>query len=259
MNDAYVARASGTSAAMVPRIVEVLASDPDLGEGLDGARLRQAQRELLADTAVAFEGEWQPAETAEGVRGGIGLLVLEGLLVRRVGHVGRFGAEILGSGDLLRPWQRDGEEVTLPFDVSFRVIEQTTLALLDLRFAARAAAYPEVTSALVGRAMHRSRSLAVQMAIAHYPTIDRRLRLLFWHFADRWGRVTPDGILMRLRLTHQLLADVVAARRPSVSTALAKLSREELVVHRRDGWLLLGDPPVEMSTPRSSERALHLR
>jgi CRP-like cAMP-binding protein len=40
-------------------------------------------------------------------RGGYGLLVLEGLLLRRVGIEGRYGAELLGPGDLLRPWQRD--------------------------------------------------------------------------------------------------------------------------------------------------------
>jgi predicted GNAT family acetyltransferase len=32
------------------------------------------------------------------------------------------------------------------------------------------------------------------MAIAHYPRIDRRLLMLMWHLADRWGRVTPNGI-----------------------------------------------------------------
>jgi hypothetical protein len=78
----------------------------------------------------------------------------------RVGRVGHFGAELLGPGDIMRPWQHDGEDVTLPFGTRFHVIEQSVLALLDLRFAARAAPYPEVTGALVGRAMQRSRTLA---------------------------------------------------------------------------------------------------
>jgi CRP/FNR family cyclic AMP-dependent transcriptional regulator len=199
-----------------------------------------------ASTAVAFEGPWDPEEEAESVRGGIGLLLLQGLVVRRVGRTGRYGAELLGPGDLMRPWQHDGEDVTLPFDTTFRVIDQALLALLDLRFAARAAAYPEVGSALIGRAMQRSRTLVVNMAIAHYPRIDRRLLMLMWHLADRWGRVTPEGIRIPLRLTHQLLADLVASRRPSVTSALQQLTHEGHISKLGDSWLLHGEPPSEL-------------
>jgi CRP/FNR family transcriptional regulator, cyclic AMP receptor protein len=233
-------------AAMAAHLAQVLVRDPDLGAGLEGLRLQRAERDLIAPTVVAFEGPWDPEETGESVRGGIGLLLLEGLVVRRVGQTGRYGAELLGPGDLMRPWQHDGEDVTLPFDTSFRVIEQAQLALLDLRFAARAAPYPEVGSALIGRAMQRSRTLVVNMAIAHYPRIDRRLLMLMWHLADRWGRVTPDGIRIPLRLTHQLLADLVASRRPSVTSALQLLTHEGHIAKHGDAWLLHGEPPVEL-------------
>jgi CRP/FNR family transcriptional regulator, cyclic AMP receptor protein len=226
-------------------LANVLAREPDLAAGLEGERLQRAERDLIASTVMAFEGPWEPASEGEGARGGIGLLLLEGLVVRRVGRTGRYGAELLGPGDLMRPWQHDGEDVTLPFDTSFRVIEVATLALLDLRFAARAAAYPEVTGALVGRAMQRSRTLAVNMAIAHYPRIDRRLLMLMWHLADRWGRVTPDGIRIPLRLTHQLLADLVASRRPSVTSGLQQLVREGHISKLGDAWILHGEPPGE--------------
>jgi CRP/FNR family transcriptional regulator, cyclic AMP receptor protein len=231
---------------MARGVAQVLVRDPDLAAGLDGERLRKAQRDLIAATVVAYEGPWDPEAEAEGVRGGIGLLVLEGLIVRRVGRAGRHGAELLGPGDLMRPWQHDGEDVTVPFESSFRVIERSLLALLDLRFAACAAPYPEVTGALVGRAMERSRTLVVNMAIAHYPRIDRRLLVLMWHLADRWGRVTPEGIRITLRLTHQLLADLVAARRPSVTSALQQLSHEGLISKHGDSWILHGAPPTEL-------------
>jgi hypothetical protein len=67
---------------------------------------------------------------------------------------GRYGAELLGPSDLLRPWEHDGED-TLPVETSFRVIERLTVALLDLKTAARMAPYPQVTGALVGRAPFR--------------------------------------------------------------------------------------------------------
>src|SRR3954451_4928992 len=192
---------------MAAHPVHVLVHDPDLAAGLEGERLRRAERDLVAATVVAFEGPWNPEEAGASVRGGIGLLLLEALVVRRVGRTGRYGAELLGPGDLMRPWQHDGEDVTLPFDTSFRVIEQALVALLDLRFAARACAYPEVGSALIGRAMPRSRTLVVNMAIAHYPRIDRPLLMLKWHLASSGARVKRHGIRIPLRLTHQLLAD----------------------------------------------------
>jgi CRP/FNR family cyclic AMP-dependent transcriptional regulator len=224
----------------------VLVRDPDLAGTLEGERLRRAERDLVAATTVAFEGAWDPEEQSESVRGGIGLLLLEGLVVRRVGRTGRYGAELLGPGDLMRPWQHDGEDVSLPFDTSFRVIDQTLLAVLDARFAARAAPYPEVASALIGRAMQRSRTLVVNMAIAHYPRIDRRLLMLLWHLADRWGRVTPEGIRVPLRLTHQILADLVASRRPSVTSGLQRLVQEGHISKLGDNWLLHGEPPTEL-------------
>jgi CRP/FNR family transcriptional regulator, cyclic AMP receptor protein len=231
---------------MASSVAHVLVRDPDLAVALDGERLRSAQRDLVAHTVVAFEGPWTPEAEGEGVRGGIGLLLLDGLIVRRVGRVGRHGAELLGPGDLMRPWQYDGEDLAVPFGASFQVIEQALLAELDLRFAARAAPYPEVAGALVGRAMQRSRALVVNMAIAHYPRIDRRLLMLMWHLADRWGRVTPDGIRIPLRLTHQLLADLVASRRPSVTTALALLTEQGRISRAGHAWMLHGEPPGEL-------------
>jgi CRP-like cAMP-binding protein len=218
-----------------------------LAEGLEGVRLEHAQQACVATDVVVATGRWEP-EKAEGeaVRGGVGLLLLEGLAVRRVGRDGRYGLELLGPGDVVRPWQNDGDDATLPFETSFRVLERVRVALLDLRFAARAAPYPEVTGALVGRALERSRTLAITMAIAHYPRIDTRLLLLLWHLADRWGRVTPHGIRIPLRLTHAVLADLVAARRPSVTTGLSMLEREGRLSRSDHGIVLHGEPPGDL-------------
>lgn len=70
--------------------------------------------------------------------------------------------------------------------------------------------------------------------------------MLFWHLADRWGRVRPDGLIVPLRLTHTILADLVAARRPTVSVSLSDLTKRGLVVSTEDGWLLSGKPPSEL-------------
>jgi CRP/FNR family transcriptional regulator, cyclic AMP receptor protein len=229
----------------VAQVCHVLEIDPDLAAGLDDRRLQRARQECIAAELVVDEGVWWPEESdGEAARGGIGLLIVDGLLIRRVGAEGRYGAELLGPGDLLRPWQHDGED-TLPFDTSFRVIERLHLAVLDPKAVARMGPYPEVVGALVGRAMQRARHFAVSMAIAHYPRIDRRLLLLLWHLADRWGRVTPEGIRIPLRLTHTLLADLVAARRPSVTTALIQLEHEGHLARDDHTIVLHGEPPTD--------------
>jgi CRP/FNR family cyclic AMP-dependent transcriptional regulator len=235
----------------VANLCRVLVLDPDLASGLAGRRLERARQECIAIEVIVDEGVWNPEEAeGEAARGGIGLLILDGLLVRRVGAEGRYGAELLGPGDLLRPWEHDGEDATLPFATSFHVNERLKLAVLDLKAAARMAPYPEVIGALVGRAMQRARHFAVTMAIAHYPRIDRRLLLLLWHLADRWGRVTSEGIRIPLRLTHTLLADLVASRRPSVTTGLAQLEHEGYLTRHDNIIVLRGEPPTDFDSPR---------
>jgi hypothetical protein len=177
---------------------------------------------------------------------GIGLLVLDGLLIRRVGVDGRFGAELLGEGDILRPWEGEDLYSALAHVTGWRVAEQARVAVLDGPAAARLARYPALTGALVARAINRSRSLALMMAIVHNPRIETRLHMLLWHLADRWGRVRRDGVLVPLRLTHSVLADLVAAQRPSVTGSLGRLTERGLVHPSKEGWLLCGDPPGEL-------------
>jgi CRP-like cAMP-binding protein len=123
--------------------------------------------------------------------------------------------------------------------------------MLDNRVAARLSRYPPLTARLVGRALERSRNLAVQMAIVHQPRVHIRLHMLLWHLADRWGRVGMDGISIDLRLSHTMLADLVAARRPTVTVALAELEKRGLVRRADRHLLLLGEPPGELLELRS--------
>lgn len=226
-------------------LVHVLREDPDLAEVLPAAVRERAVGECLAPSIRLRRGSWSGAP-AESVSDGIGLLVLEGLLIRRVGVEGRFGAELLGDGDLLRPWQREDMQLTLPRTTGWRVLEPARVALLDLRVAQRFARYPELTGRLVARALERSRNLAVNMAIVHQARVDVRLHMIMWHLADRWGLVGTDGVIVPLQLTHSVLADLVAARRQTVTSALSDLSRRRLVVAVKDGWLLSGGPPGEL-------------
>jgi CRP/FNR family cyclic AMP-dependent transcriptional regulator len=225
---------------------QLLLDDPDLGEHLHGDRLAGALRDCVASAVRVPAGLWSPQEPPPHVRHGIGLLVLEGLIVRRVGVGGRFGAELLGEGDLLRPWQSTGPGTTLPRAGRWRALRPCRLAVLDAHFTARSAPYPEVVSTLISRAIRRSRHMAVAVAIMAQPRIDIRLHMLFWELADRWGVVRGDGVYVPLRLTHAILGDLVAAQRPTVTKALGELAQRTVVTRAGAGWLLTGSPPLEL-------------
>jgi CRP-like cAMP-binding protein len=225
----------------VAATVRVLIEDPDLGEGLSGARLREAERTCLSRIVRVPRGPWRPE--SRGLEGGFGLLVLEGLLSRRVGRGGRFGAELLGPGDLLRPWDRPFEYGVVPFTADWRIIQRVSLAILDRRFALSAAPYPEIVVQLIRRTLLRSRRLAATMAAVHAPKVEARVHTLLWILAERWGTVRPDGVVLSLPLTHALLADMIAASRPAVSAAISALAERGHLQRNRDFWLLCGGPP----------------
>lgn len=235
-------RAAGT-------ICRLLVEDVGLAEMVPAELREVATRECIAPVERLRRGGWS-REQAELVRDGVGLLVLDGLLIRRVGVDGRYGAELLGEGDLLRPWQEDASP-SLPRTTGWRVLVPTRVALLDRRVTTRMARYPDLVSAMVGRAIERSRNLAVNMAIVHQSRVDVRLRMLFWHLADRWGRVGTQGVTLPLRLTHSVLSDLVAARRPTVTSALSDLGKQGLLQTLDAGWLIAGEPPGELLELRS--------
>jgi CRP-like cAMP-binding protein len=59
--------------------------------------------------------------------------------------------------------------------------------------------------------------------------------------------VRSDGIAVPLPLSHQRLADLVGAHRPSVTTAIGDLGRAGSLSRGDDGtWVLHGSPPEEL-------------
>jgi CRP/FNR family cyclic AMP-dependent transcriptional regulator len=230
----------------VTATVQLLSEEPALAGYLAGERLARATRELVTQVLTIPTGPWTPPEDVESVRRGLGLMLLEGLVVRHVGLAGRYGAELLGAGDVGCPWQWEEEEATLPRSGRWRVLQDSRLAVLDVGFTARAGQYPEVISCLFTRALQRARHIAVNMAIVQQPRIDVRLHMLFWELADRWGKVRQDGVHVPIQLTHATLADLVAARRPTVTKALGELAERRAVVWTGSDWLLPGAPPAEL-------------
>ena len=135
---------------MPRRLISLLDEDPELGEKLDPKDLPTAGERVLAE-AIDVTSEL-PASWPASLRDGLGVLVLDGLLLRRVGLDGRFGAELLGRGDLLRPWQNEETASSIPHTAGWRVLRRGRIALLDIDFARRIVAYPSVQGQLMARA-----------------------------------------------------------------------------------------------------------
>jgi CRP/FNR family transcriptional regulator, cyclic AMP receptor protein len=228
------------------RVAPLLDLDPDLGQFLEGARLEEARRQLLVRVRRLAPGPWNTARLTVADPGHLGLIVLDGVLAREVLASDVVSTELIGGGELLRPWLLAPDPALLRVSVRWSVLADTRLAVLDRRLAAGLGPYPEIVSLLIERMTARTQRLAVAQAISQLNRVDRRLLTLFWHLAERWGRMTPDGVAIPLTLSHRMLSQLIGARRPTVSTALGELAREGEVVRQDDGsWLLTGEPVGE--------------
>jgi CRP/FNR family transcriptional regulator, cyclic AMP receptor protein len=232
--------------------VPLLQVDIELAQRLPADTLAEASQLVIAPTEWLDPGEWRPEPPAEGDRTShLGLLVITGFFARRVRVLDRPATELLGPGDLLLPWEPDRTE---PFTAGARweVLEQARVAVLDRRFTALLGRWPDITAALVGRAVSRSRAFALTVAISQLVGVELRLLALLWHVADRWGTPAGDGTALPMHLTHELLGSLISAQRPTVTRALGRLGDDGRVSRRADGLLVVhGEPPDQFSRMRS--------
>jgi CRP/FNR family transcriptional regulator, cyclic AMP receptor protein len=215
-----------------PSRVRLLEVDSDLLEGLDEATVAEATASAVATVRTLGRGRWAPKADEFGSRSGFGLLILEGFVARRVALGERSCAELLGPESLLQPWLDDGEFAVMPFAASFTVLEPVSVAVLDGGVAASLSRWPAVVRNLMARALVRSRYMAGHLTLTQFPRVDTRLLVLLWHLGERFGRMTPDGVVVRLPLSHELIGDMIAARRQSVTTALGQLEERGHVLSR---------------------------
>jgi CRP/FNR family transcriptional regulator, cyclic AMP receptor protein len=218
--------------------VALLDVDPDLAGSRSGAELAGMRDRLTAPVYRLPTGVLpDPPAKRESH---LGFLVLKGLLLYEVSACGRATAELLGAGDLVRPW-RSEVSLTLASDVKWVVLEPVLLADLGTVASSRFADGADVFEALVKRCSDRAESVAVQRSITTHVRVDVRVLAYLWHLADRFGVVMPGAVKLDIPLTHAVLARLVGARRPTVTTALQRLI--QLGYLRRDGraFVLLGE------------------
>ena len=223
--------------------VHLADADPGLFEDLPPRDREEARALAVLRTLARERGRWDPSDVTVDPRSCLGLLVLEGVLLRSVTVATRPRSEIVGPGDVIRPWALD-EVASVPFSSRWEVLRPLRLAVLDEPFLEAGCRWPQLTLAVVGRLVRRARWSTLQLAISDVRRVDDRLLLFFWHVADRWGSVGPEGVTVPLPFTHEVLSQLVAAQRPTVTTSLRRLAEDGRLRRRSDRtWLLAHEPP----------------
>lgn len=197
---------------------------------------RRAVEASRAPVRFLSAGEWEFEPAPETMS--LGALILKGMVVLRMDFAGRTHLEVLGDGDVLNPW-RLATDTPLQEQTQIHVMQSGYLALLDRRFVLQMTPWPEIFVELMRREIWRTRRMMLQACILSRSRVDERLEFMLWRLAEQFGRMTRDGLLVRLPFTHLQLAEMIAARRSTVSVAAGRLLAEDRI--RRPGrnqWLL---------------------
>lgn len=228
-------------------VVRLLELDPGLSEGLSPNARGMATQAVQARVVTVGTGVWNPPRIPAAA---IGLMVVDGLMVRKVRIGPSSATELIGPTDVLRPGKTEGLIPLLPDFAEWRVLEKSKLAVLDARVTATIGQWPELTAAICTRFLRRSRSLSYLMAAQHFTRVSDRLLASLWHMASMWGRVTPQGTIVPFRLTHEMLGEIIGARRPTTTQAVIALEQEGLLLRDpRRHFVLLGEPPAWEAAP----------
>jgi CRP-like cAMP-binding protein len=182
-------------------------------------------------------GEWSPSSVRPTASRPFALLVVEGLLVQHLRLAGSTASELLGPGDVASPHAHaDG---FVPVAKHWTVAQPARIALLDARLTPALERTPMLGSRLLAQAADQCARMAAHRAIVQLPRVEDRLLALFGHLAERWGRVGAAGLIVPVRLTHEMIGRLVGARRPTVSLGIKTLAEQGALTRRDDGsWLI---------------------
>jgi CRP/FNR family cyclic AMP-dependent transcriptional regulator len=210
--------------------------DAGLLEAVPAAE-RPAASRLRVPTLAVTRGAWRPPASSSGAL--LGLLVADGIAFRCVTAAGFATGDLVGRGDVVPartppPELPGGGEA----QVAWHVVDPLTVAVLNWRFAAQTARWPALTWRLFDRHTEHTERLMARLSLVHRQRVEERLVLVLWDLAERWGKVTPQGVLVPIPLRHHQLAALVASLRPSVTLALQRLAARGIAERCVRGYLL---------------------
>ena len=167
------------------------------------------------------------------------LLVTAGLLLVHVELVGTTATEVLGPGDVLRLGAPADELLRSRW--TLEVVEPSRVAVLDGQLEELVQRSPAIAERLVRSGGDRARRQLLHRGLCQLPRVEDRVLTVLWLLAERWGRLTPEGVELPFALSHKLLGRLVGAARSTVTTAVGTLVDAGHVSQPTRGRLLL-DP-----------------
>ena len=211
--------------------IPLLDVDPDLANGERTPRLNVS--------VFRFPTGQLPSAPVLADERALGYIVLKGLLLYEAAVCGRAAAELIGPGEIVRP-AGQYTSGTIATRASWTVLAPALLADLSSIEHEHERAGVIMTS-LACRAADRAERSAVERSIGSHVRVDVRVLAYLWHLADRFGIVVPGGVKLELPLTHAVVARLVGARRPTVTTALQRLIQLGYLAREGRTFRLIGD------------------
>ena len=211
-----------------PTTVDLVAVWPELATTIPAQDVPRARRALRSRTITAVDEDLFEVHR-ETTDDALSLLVLDGVVLKATTLADRSALEFLGPGDLLAPPLSAIAQIESRAVSRFLAHGSVSVAPLDERFRLVARRWPGVSDCLherLGRQTHRA---SMHLAMLHLPRVEDRIVALFADLAERFGRMTGEGIVIKLALTHQTIGGLVGSQRPTVSLALQGLAAEEVL------------------------------
>jgi CRP-like cAMP-binding protein len=215
--------------------VSLLALDCEFAAAIPAEDRQLADSALRFPGVVLLPGTWLGPSTIDDAHA---ILVTDGLLSRAVALGGRSSMELFGPGDIVG--NPDTADDLDDERVAWAVHQPARVLVLDDRFVLAGRRWPALWCVLLQRSTARASRLASQLAAMQLSRVEDRVERVLWQLADRWGRVTTEGVILPTTFTHEALGRLVAAKRPTVTVALATLCERGRIIRRIDGsWLLV--------------------
>ena len=204
--------------------------------------------EVLPEIAVLIPAEDDPLLgpvphipllRADGELTAVDFIIVDGIVLKQTQFAGRSSLELLGPGDVVAPPLSPLRQLESRAISSYAAHGLASLAVIDDQFRAAARRCPELSDALLDRLARQTHRASMHLAMLHIARAEDRVLALFSDLAERFGRVTPDGILIEVELTHGLIGQLVGSRRPTVSLALEEHSSLGTLTKTPNGrWML---------------------
>jgi len=213
---------------------------PELAAGLPASERAIAERASLGPILVVEDEDLADALRSRAADA-FDFLVIEGAVLKQTTLLARAALEILGPGDVLAPPLTAIRQVESRAVSRYLAHGRVAVAPLDTRFLRATARWPRLAAVLHDRLAQQTHRASMHLAMLHLPRVEERIAALFSDLGERFGHVTPEGIMIDLPLTHATIGRLVGSRRPTVSLAMRTLEDEKRLRRGDDRWIVSRD------------------